>query len=84
MKKFLKHPKGFKIEELEDSYEIGENLDKKVKIRMDDTFKDKGSFEESLIMKGNYLLRVDIEKFDVVDIKIWMIQLEQYFMLHDL
>ena len=73
---------GIKIEGGGDFLFSGENSDTKGKMKLEDTYRIKGGLDETYAIKGNYLPRVEIKKFDGTSVRLWLNQLEQYFLLH--
>ena len=51
-------------------------------MKLEDTYRIKGGLDETYAIKGNYLPRVEIKKFNGTLVRLWLNQLEQYFLLH--
>jgi len=57
-----------------------EPYDHKKKGKLGETHEDR--IRDNNTMRGSFLPKVDIKKFDGTNVKTWLSQFEQYFMLH--
>jgi len=67
-------------EEIENREEKEETYDYKMKGKVDEPYESK--MRDTSTIKGFFLPKVEIKKFDGTDVRTWLSQLEQYFMLH--
>ena len=73
--------KNCKTEEENENKEIWEETyDCKMKSKVDKPYDNR--MRDTCTMKGSFLPKVEIKKIDGTTVKTWLIQLEQYFMLH--